>query len=165
MISNTSGSDCGLRWEPWQHNVSRITAYIGVKRRIKFRSAFQNPPKVISNLKLINLRSLDLVLKDLGYKPENENETDRLRQLHVLSNVEQVDNEGFIMIVGVGLPARAGDELARHLQKDPPKESTIDDVIGFASSCQQQPQDNWMLKFYESIGTIEVSWLAQANEH
>src|SRR4051794_30576561 len=52
LTTNAHGPGCVERWEPWQSRISPSTAYVGVKRRVRFTEPFAGTPQVMSAFQL-----------------------------------------------------------------------------------------------------------------
>src|SRR5258707_227372 len=111
---------------------------------------------------------MDLALNKLGYNPETEDERERLRHVHFFTDCQNINEHGFELRVGIGLPVSAGHFLMPHLYHDPPdkrmvarlrKTGNLPPTINEATEAEA-----WVANFAFHIGTISVSWIAQAFE-
>ena len=141
---------------------------IGVKRRIQFEHAFQNRPRVIAALSVINLRNFEDVLRDLGFRADSA-ETNKLRYTSASVETEGEEADGFTLLVALFFPGRTGPYLAHVLDTlriDPARvqEARNGENIDPQGSASVTPNDRWMLDFYYLLGTIDVAWMATAKE-
>ena len=164
--TNTEASS----WQTWVDTPhgSTTTVYFGVKKRITFKEPFKFTPSVSSALSLVNIKSIKelldhgiLLLQDIP-----EDEANRL-QLHVVTFVESVSKEGFELQVGLGAPAGVGKAIVGLLKKRETSKHEIDEAITFnhiksRSFSEITKDENWLLNYYYLIGTIDITWIAQA---
>jgi hypothetical protein len=165
--SNSNGPELSTPWEPWESRITERTTMVGVQRRVRFGKSFRNAPRVITALTLINARSLEEVLRDLGHSP-SESEARRLRQLHITASAGAPSQDGFVLYVGVGMPSEGADVLIRTLQRAPVNQADLEIHRRFSKldpkSDTLTASERWMMNFYSLVGTVEVIWIATANE-
>jgi len=106
-------------------------------------------------------------LTGLGFAP-NGNELERIRHIHITSEVSDVTPSSFKLRVGIGLPHEAAKFLQRRLQNpDAIDKQIVADMrtAGILENHDKLTLDEvWMTNFYTKIGTYEVTWVAQAEE-
>jgi hypothetical protein len=165
VTSNANRPDWSNPWQPVQLSITPTTVYVGVERRIVFAKPFLNSPRVGVSLTLVNLRPLQDVLADLGYKIETPEDRRRLPEIHVGTSFYDVSEQGFTLRVYVGLPTKAGVFLSRKLMSLTPSLEYVSSMhlnsnLG-PSSTQLSLSEIWMANFYERIGTVDVTWYAK----
>ena len=157
-----------MPWEPWEGRLTERTTYVGVQRKIRFRTPFQNSPAVIPSLNVINIAPLESVCGKAGYRPSDERELLRLREIHVESFVENVTPQGFDLRAGVGLPTVCADRLIEYLQKKEVDEALLAIHRRFQTlgpnSDELGSQQKWMMNFYTEVGTLGIVWTATADQ-
>src|SRR5258708_390306 len=163
-----AANDFANPWVPWIDTVSPITIHLGVARDIKFERPFRNPPHITLGLRGLDVADMTLVLARLGFKPGTPRLAERIRHVHVTTDVGNVSPTGFRMLVGIGLPTEAAQFLQRELQSADLVDREV--VAGMRTAGMLQnhdvltPDEVWMTNFYTTIGTFQVAWIAQAKE-
>jgi hypothetical protein len=169
VTTNSNDTDLNETWTPWEFPVSTQTTYVGVQKKVRFGRPFQNNPQVMTALKLVNLRSLIDMMHELKYTPKSQNEETRLRELHIVTQTGTITPNGFILQIGVGLPTEAAKHFVTYLQEnkiDPEVEAIMRRYRKISPKSQGlSVEERWMINFYSTLGTLDVSWLAQVNEH
>lgn len=169
----TETSDTDTNQDPWKIWVdtphgSTTTRYFGVKKMIKFKEPFVSTPSVSSSLSLVNTKSFNELLDQEILQLENLSEDEKHGlQLHVVTFVEYITKEGFELQVGLGAPINIGDTIVDFLKNRDLQKNEIDDSITFnniksRSNTNMTSDERWMLNFYYVIGTIDITWIAQA---
>jgi len=157
-------------WKVWVSTPhgSTITRYFGVRKLIKFDEPFKSIPTISSALSLVNVKTIDQLLEQgfLTYKDIPKHENGRFES-HVVTFVEQISKDGFELQVGLGMPTMIAENIINKLQKRNLQESEIHTVITSNYIKSRAINDitddeKWLLNFHFIIGTIDVSWIAQA---
>jgi len=144
--------------------------FVGITRKVRFDKPFENAPKVVVSFSSINVAPLDLVMRETGYQLTDPIEMRRLREIQVGSDVIEVNPGDFTLRVTVGLPVPCGDHLLKYLKDTVPPADTVDIARRFgqldpkSSSNQLTPQEQWMMNFYVTVGTLGVTWVARADQ-
>jgi hypothetical protein len=160
-------------WLPWEYSVSPDTVYIGVERTIIFPSPFRTKPDVTLGLSTIDLPPMDSVLARLGYRPPAPEDQERIRHLHIATSAANITPSEFEIQVGIGLPTAAARVLEISLAK--PLTSSPSDTAFIATmrrynqledraGGQLTPGETWLINFYRYVGSLAVTWMAQAPE-
>lgn len=155
-------------WQPWFHQVSERTAYIGLKRSVRFSKPFSHIPKVTSSLSLIDVTNIATLFKGLDAAAtilKDKEIEKRLADLHLVTFPEYVHETDFMLNVGLGLPMECAKVLEHHLRTRPISPIPEDEILHLlgrpTASGSLTEREKWMLNFYHVIGTLNVSWLAQ----
>jgi hypothetical protein len=166
VVTNTN--DFANPWVPWIDTVSPTTVHLGVARDIKFERPFRNPPHISLGLRGLDVPDMTIVLTRLGFRPGSPRLADRIRHVHVTTDVGNVSTTGFRMLVGIGLPSEPAKFLQRQLQDaDLVDREVVADMrtAGMLENHDVLTSDEiWMSNFYTVIGTFQVAWIAQGEE-
>lgn len=169
VTSNSNDVDLNEFWTPWEFPVTTQTTYVGVQKRVRFGRPFQNNPQVITALRLVNLRPLIDVMRDLKYIPKDEHEESRLREVHLITQTDSITPNSFVLQVGIGLPTESAKQLVAYLQEnrvDPEVERLMRRYRKISPQSRElSAEEKWMLNLYSFLGTVDVSWLAQVTGH
>lgn len=159
--TNSNRSNFERHWTRWVDVVSDTTKYVGVCKRIKFKSSFQRVPRVLVAFNLLNVRSAADALIENGYHFADSTEARRMREQHVVVFALNVSDSQFDLCVGVGVSAKSGSFLERILGTVAPRAETVNWAKDGKRIDKLGEDERWMLRFYEVFGTTDVSWIAQ----
>lgn len=164
--------------------VSATTLYVGIQRRVNFKRPFDNVPRVSTGFGVINMYPVGERLLQLGFAPpDGATPSDpaalsyssaqapvapRLKDFHLVSFADEIDVNGFVLHVGVGLPTTAGEFLARTLQTRVPSPDIIDGMRRYgqlantAGGAEEISKNEvWLANFYTLVGSFNMTWTAQ----
>lgn len=167
VTSNSNGRDFGHPWRKWESYPEKRTAYVGIQRNVVFTKPFKKIPRVSTAFSLIDTKPLDSVLPALGDKNIDKDTARRLHDIHVITDSGDVSENGFVVFVGIGLPTEPGEYLGHLFLTAPPDSQLVERMeMGQLDSAHGSLDldEAWMVNFFKIIGTINVSWIAQAPE-
>jgi hypothetical protein len=168
VTSNSNGRGTGDAWQPWVYTPDETTVYIGLRRNIVFAKPFTKVPSVSTAFSLIDTESLDNILPGLGDKKIDKDTSARLHQIHVITDTDAVNERSFDLLVGIGMPTTPGQYLRHVLSTTTPDAHLVERMKGMgqldARHSNLDPAESWMVNFFNIVGTINVSWIAQASE-
>jgi len=166
VVTNTN--DLLHPWVPWIDTVSEETIHLGVSREIIFTRPFRRPPHVTIGLRGLDFPDMPTVLRQLGYTTLGTGVEERIRHIHLTTDVADVTTNGFKLMIGIGLPTDAAQFLKIRLQDTATvNQKVIADmrIAGMLENHNNLTSDEvWMSNFYVRIGTFQASWIAQADE-
>lgn len=165
VVTNTN--NFAHPWAPWIDTVSPITIHLGVGRDVAFARSFRKPPHITLALRGLDFPDMATVLTKLGFSPKGA-ELERIHHIHITSEVSNVTANSFKLLVGIGLPTEAAKFLQRHLQSS---EAVDRDIVADMRTARMLENHDkltsdeiWMTNFYTTVGTFQVTWVAQAEE-
>jgi hypothetical protein len=164
----TSNANAGADdpWHQWVDWPEPRTAYVGLQRKILFSKPFATLPSVSTAFSLIDTHSLDSLLAGLGGRLDTDVVSGARNEIHVITYADSVSTKGFILHVGIGLPFAAGTHLQSVLSTRIPDAQLINRLKGTGQigGNIDHASETWMVNFFQTVGTINVSWIAQASE-
>jgi hypothetical protein len=172
VLSNSNAGDFHSPWRQWGHAVSHMTMYIGIERDVKFERPFRINPEVTLGLSLIDRAPMDLVLSRIGFQQKDPMMSERLRHIHVVSQVGGVTKDHFIVQLGVGLPTEAATVLLGSIERavDTKANKVLLDNMRLYGQLENRvdpdlsPGEIWLINFYKTVGSFKITWIAQASE-
>jgi len=169
IITNSNSPDYTNAWRPWKYPMTETTLYIGLQRNVVFARPFRHIPHVSTALCVIDTKPPGEILTKLGYPHPDEITAERLRDIHIVTSADGVSENGFTLEVAIGLPTQPGEFLARILSETHDDEALIKEWLVHGQLSDRpgltvSQNEQWLLNFYKSVGSIRVSWIAQSRE-
>jgi hypothetical protein len=93
----------------------------------------------------------------------------RLRYTSIRTEAAAVTNNGFELRVEIPLPSRAAEFLIQVLREKTRIDKLFaDDMRSYGQVSNQYASltddEVWMMNFYQTIGTFDISWTAQSDD-
>lgn len=166
-ITNSNGDDFANAWMPWEQPITPHTMFLGVQRKVLFAEPFSTVPNVSTALSLIDLKQAEQVLIDLGYHRADHNSG--LQDFHVVTLPTSITKKGFTLQIGIGIQTTPGKFLAAKLQETQVESTFLAEMMRYnqlsdRSELKTTRDEQWMVNFYLYVGSVEVSWIAQAHQ-
>ena len=166
FASNWNRPDYDRPWRLWVQPLPKVT-YVGVQRQINFEGAFVNAPNVVTALAVVDIAPFDEIIKKTGYAVGTKN---ILTDFQVVSFADDVNSKGFTLCVGIGLPSEIATKLDKYLRSKPVDTKEVDLMRDYATLKAAAvpgaltPDEQWLMNFSTEVGSIDVTWIARAED-
>jgi hypothetical protein len=168
VATNIIGKTLDSTWRPWVKPLSEWTTYVGVEREVPFANKFRHVPSVGASMNVINTYPIKNLFPGSEAAQFKERTREHINDIHIVAFADHPSQSDFKVQIGIGLPTEAANILISRLETNMPDPKLVE----YTRQSQFLPPDTvtltdhekWALNFADLVGTVNVLWIAQAEE-